>query len=197
MRMKTIIFFILVFINVVNAQTSNSGYVIWGGGGLAIPINEKQLTDSFKTAFNLNFSVGYVFNERLQLRADYQYNRFKNKSNSNIIFPEIGIIGKLTVNSYKLDFLMGSFRKCGCIQHYGLVGIGLYSVNITKKINNDVVSDSEVYLGFGGGFGFSFRIIGTIRLFMEGQYNYIFNDGTAKGYIPVKAGLLYQLGKKE
>ncbi len=195
--LKKVFYILILYSMSIYAQTSNSGFVLWGGGGLAIPINENQLTDSFKTAFNLHFSLGYILNERLQLRLDYEYNRFKNRNNSNIIFPEIGVIGKITVSSYKLDFMFGSFRKCGCIQHYGILGLGLYSLSITKMINNYVVSDSEVYFGFGGGFGLSIGIVSSLRFFLEGQYNYMFNDGTAKGYIPLNAGFSFQLGKNK
>lgn len=191
-----LMFFLNISTYEMYCQTSNSGWVIWGGGGVAIPINESRFIDSFKTHFNVSSAIGYIFNERVQVRASYEYNRFKNSDNKAMITPEIGVTGKISIHTIKVDFLYGSFRKCGCVQHYGIIGIGAYPIVVTKKYNNESISDSDVYLGLGGGIGFSFGLISTIRIFAEGQYHYIFNDGTVKGYMPIKAGISYQFEKK-
>lgn len=203
--MKKIIFcfsitFFLILSN-INSQTiftkdvSNSGPAFFVGSGTSF---SPSLDKSFHFAVNLNFGVGYLFNDIALLKLEYQHVAFVDRSDESIIFEEIGNTGTIKIEAFKLDYLFkipfipGGFKRCGCLQFYGTVSpLSLYSFSQTKKINGSPVSDYKVSYGASAGIGFSFRAISNLRFYFESEYNHIFHDGTMKNYIPIKAGFVY------
>jgi hypothetical protein len=54
---------------------------------------------------------------------------------------------------------------------------------------NLTVSASNTEFGMGIGGGFVYQVGPKVGIFLESQYNIIFNDGSAKAFLPIKAGV--------
>jgi outer membrane autotransporter protein len=88
--------------------------------------------------------------------------------------------------------LAGNFT--GTVQPYGVIGIGANFISASVSQNNVTVSQSETDMGLGLGGGISFVVSPKVNLYLETQYNFIFNeDGAAKGYLPIRGGVSFRV----
>lgn len=158
------------------------------GTGLSVPMAESQFTDAYKLGFNVHASATFpLSSELLSARADMQYNNFPfDESN-----PNLG--GSFKVTTIKADVIIGRFNTAG-VSPYAVVGAGLYLISANITSNNVTTSRSETDFGLGLGGGVSFGVSSNANIYVETQYNFIFNnDGAAKGYLPLKVGVMFAL----
>jgi hypothetical protein len=158
------------------------------GTGISVPVSESAFTDAYNLGFNVHGSVTFpTSNSMLSVRGDIQYNNFPFDESS----PYIG--GSFKVTTIKADLILGTFNTRG-VAPYGVVGAGVYLLSASQTQNNVTVSVSETDFGLGIGGGISFGVSTTSNVYIETQYNIIFNDdGAAKGYLPLKVGVMFAL----
>jgi opacity protein-like surface antigen len=178
---------IAAIIIIFTAQISLSQNVMLSvGAGLSFPMSETSFTNAFNMGFNVHGSVTYPLASVTALRGDIQFNSFPYDESD----PSFS--GKLTVTTIKADILFGKFSERNVVP-YGVVGAGLYLLSSSVTNNNVVISSSTTEFGLGLGGGVSFGVSSTANIYIETQYNFIFNDGSAKGYLPLKAGVTFRL----
>lgn len=184
---------LIILLSAINSYSQcdecNRGITLFGGGGTGFT---NSLNDDYHRRPNLDLSIGYVINKNMMARIDYQYVYFALKSDTpNVVFEEVGDIGKLSTDILKLSFLYGDFRMRKSLQVYAGGGMGIYYIAVQKKVNSVQASSQESKFGVSGTMGLSIRIHKDLRIYLEGQYHGIFNDGTLKSLIPVIVGIKY------
>ena len=162
----------------------SSSFVATVGGGISLPMAESDFTDSYNMGLNFHVSGGYKLNNSFIVRADAQYNRFTYKSSSGS-----NVSGGFTVITGKIDLLAGNFNKKTKFHPYALAGTGSYFLSADVTDGIITISESETDFGAGFGAGFIVDVSKKAGIYVESQYNFIFNDGTAKGYLPIKVGV--------
>lgn len=147
-------------------------FIAFVGAGLSLPVIEKDFSDDFSAGLNVHGGAGYRLSENQTLRFGVQYNSFSGPSNLN-----------LSITSLRGDLLFGSLTGSST-NIYGYGGIGIYFL--------DIGGFDETNFGFAGGVGFTFSISssGSTYGYVEAGLDYNANDGSAKGFIPLKAGVL-------
>lgn len=179
MRYKVQIFLLFSFI-LISSTAYGQKIVTSLGGGVSLPMAESDFSDSYDLGINAGINAGYLLNNNFVARVDVQYNKFSYKESSNSSF---------TVITSKIDLLAGDFNRKKKFHPYGLIGTGTYFLNSEATSGGYTISLSETDFGVGVGAGVIVDVSPKIGIFAETQYNFIFNDGTAKGYLPVKAGI--------
>lgn len=142
------------------------------GAGISAPIIENDFSDDFSVGLNVHGGAGYRLSETQTLRFGVQYNNFSGPGSSS-----------LSITSIRGDLMFGRLTG-GSTNVYGYGGIGVYLL--------DIVGLSETNFGFAGGIGLTFNISssGSTLGYVEAGLDYNANDGSAKGFIPIKAGIL-------
>lgn len=185
MKIKSAVIIILLMVSVTFSQR----LYLSVGSGLSVPMAESEFTDAYNLGFNVHGSATFPLSGStpLSARADIQYNHFPfDESN-----PNLG--GSFTATTIKADLIIGQFYTSG-VSPYGVVGAGLYLISAKVTQNNVTVSSSETDFGLGLGGGVSFGVSSTANIYVETQYNFIFNNnGKAKGYLPLKVGVMFAL----
>jgi len=167
------------------------GYALFVGSGTSF---SKNLDDNYKISFNLNLAFGFKLCNEWMLRFGYEYIRFDNKKQPEITYDQIGDINKITTNTYKAEILYGSFLRNEFLNWYISIGPGLYYTTSMKLISIKDASRTELNMGGSIGLGLSFQITEGSRIFIESQYDRIFNTGNFKEYVPIKLGYNYSFG---
>ncbi len=149
-------------------------FIAFVGLGVSIPVIEGDFSDDFSSGLNVNGGAGYRLSDDKTLRFGLQYNKFSGKRNA----PD------LTITSIRGDLVFGNMFA-GATNFYGYGGIGVYFL--------DIAGFSETNFGFSAGAGATFRLTstGSTFAFVEGSLDYNANDGSAKGFIPFKAGIIF------
>jgi hypothetical protein len=182
MKLKYLIFSLILSSNVIFSQN----LILSVGTGLSFPMSEGNFTDAFNMGFNVHGSVAYPLSNNISLRGDLQYNRFPYDESS----PNFS--GRFTVTTIKADFLIGAFNL-KTVSPYGVAGAGLYLTSSTISQNNVEISSSNTEFGLGLGGGVNFIVSSNASVYIEAQYNFIFTDNSAKGYLPLKGGVSFRL----
>lgn len=147
-------------------------FIAFVGAGLSLPVIEKDFSDDFSAGLNVHGGAGYRLSENQTLRFGIQYNSFSGPASLD-----------LTITSLRGDLLFGSLTGSPT-NIYGYGGIGVYFL--------DIGGFDETNFGFAGGVGFTFSISssGSTYGYVEAGLDYNANEGSAKGFIPLKAGVL-------
>ena len=147
-------------------------FIAFVGAGLSLPVIEKDFSDDFSAGLNVHGGAGYRLSENQTLRFGIQYNSF----------PGPGSLD-LTITSLRGDLMFGSLTGSPT-NIYGYGGIGVYFL--------DIGGFDETNFGFAGGVGLTFSISssGSTYGYVETGLDYNVNDGSAKGFIPLKVGVL-------
>ena len=187
---KKILLLLILTIKISSAicQTENKGLSASLGFGTSF---STSINRDYNVTLSTFLSVGYVLDSNWKVRAEIPIIRFANRSDSTIIVNEIGDAEKITMLALRFDLMWGKFARCGCLQFYLNGGPGIYPIKITRKENNESVSNTEYRFGLGGGGGYSVGLIAKLRLYFEIQYIYIFNDPNLNNYIQLKLGFNY------
>lgn len=148
-------------------------FVAFVGLGVSVPVIEGDFSDDFSSGLNVHGGAGYRLSDDKTLRFGLQYNKFNGKRSN----PD------LTITSLRGDLVFGNMFA-GSTNFYGYGGIGVYFL--------DIAGFSETNFGFSAGAGATFRLTstGSTFAFVEGSLDYNANDGSAKGFIPLKAGIV-------
>ena len=148
-------------------------FVAFVGLGVSVPVIDGDFSDDFSSGINVNGGAGYRLSDDKTLRFGLQYNKFNGKRSN----PD------LTITSLRGDLVFGNMFA-GSTNFYGYGGIGVYFL--------DIAGFSETNFGFSGGAGATFRLSssGSTFAFVEASLDYNANDGSAKGFIPLKAGII-------
>jgi|GEM_PF-2823962 len=147
-------------------------FIAFVGAGISAPIIENDFSDDFSVGLNVHGGAGYRLSETQTLRFGIQYNNFPGPGSSS-----------LAITSIRGDLMFG--RITGASTNiYGYGGMGVYLL--------DIAGFSETNFGFAGGIGLTFNIssTGSTLGYVETGLDYNVNDGSAKGFIPIKAGIL-------
>ena len=184
--MKPKLFVILCFI-VLSAPNvfSQSPVLLSIGTGISGPMSESNFSDAFNLGFNVHASATVLLNRNIGFRGDLQYNNFSYDESS----PDFSASYKIT--SLKADLLAGNFE--GKVNPYGVVGMGVYFQTVGVSDDDVTISQSTTDFGMGLGGGLSFSVSPAVNLYGEAQYNFIFTDGAAKGYLPFKFGASFKI----
>ncbi len=183
MKITSAVLLILLLSLITYGQ--NSIYVSVGTG-LSIPMAESEFTDAFNLGFNLHGAGTVIMSRNFGLRGDLQYNRFPYDESN----PDFS--GSFTATTLKFDLLAGDFSG-GSANPYAVFGAGAYFLSASSSSGGLTISSSETDFGIGIGGGVMFKVSPSMSLYGETQYNIIFNDGTAKGYLPLKFGLSFKV----
>ncbi len=186
MKAKFAILFLLLS-SVSFCQNPNAGYMGYAGVGLCVPINGKEFYKNYAGGYNFNGGAGYVFDRTYAARLDLQYNNFAFREKDPVYtnhFISITVTGNI---------LAGDLYKNSSLKSYAAFGFGA-SINTVKITNkNEFSSHTSINLGLGIGIGAIIKASEKIGVFTEFQYMFIFQDGIEKGYVPVKAGITYNM----
>jgi opacity protein-like surface antigen len=182
MKIKSAVIMVFLFISASFSQN----IFVSVGSGLSVPMAESGFTDAYNLGFNAHGSLTFPLSNNVSVRGDIQYNNFPYDESS----PNFG--GNFTATTIKGDLIVGKFDSRE-VSPYGLAGAGLYIISASITQNNVSISSSETDFGIGIGGGVNFGVSPKASIYIETQYNFIFNDGTAKGYLPIKAGVMFRL----
>jgi hypothetical protein len=177
MKAKFFLIYILLFLNigVIDAQITNPIYLSMGLG-ISIPVIEPDFSKVYTPGPALTIAVSLKMNENIIAKAEFGYNHFYLKENTNI--------SGLDIESYNINLNIGKFNIKG-LTPYGIVGMGAYTLSD--------FSSSQTNIGFNFGFGLSGSYKNKITPYGEIQLNYNLTSGFAKGFIPVRAGIIFSL----
>ncbi|MBZ4397558.1 outer membrane beta-barrel protein [Myxococcus sp. MISCRS1] len=188
------------------------------GVGLVFPVGESH--SRFKAGWGFLLGGGYHFTEHFGLRAEYQYSDYNLKSD---VLPDERVSGDHIMQYGDLNLFLGllSGRRLGL---YVTAGPGLYYRKVeltqfagtglvpvcdpyfftcyTEVVPVDVILDSRssTDIGVNGGVGLTYRLYGTVRVYLEARYHHIFGPEyqTATGarrangqYLPINLGLRF------
>lgn len=182
--MKLKVLFLMLLFYSVSANSQN--FLVSIGTGLSVPMSNSNFTDAYNLGFNIHGSMTFPLSPNISVRGDLQYNNFPlDESSANFG-------GSFKATTIKADIIIGGLQG-GRITPYGVIGAGAYLLSSSVTQNNVSVSRSDTEFGMGLGGGVNFSLTGKTALYLETQYNFIFSDNSAKGYLPVKAGLLFRL----
>ena len=186
---KILILVLLIVYTSANCQESeNKGWTFSIAFGTSASFD---IYSPYKIAINTFPSIGYVLDRNMKIRLEYQYVRFVNRSDSTILFEEIGDAGKIAIHAARFDYMFGEFEKCGCLQWYINFGPGLYWTNTYLTENNTIVPKHELNFGIGAGGALTLGLAGPLRAFFEVQYHQLIDGKTITHYIPFKLGLTF------
>ncbi|RKH42666.1 outer membrane beta-barrel protein [Corallococcus sicarius] len=189
------------------------------GGGVSFPISDAG--DRFETGGGFQLGAGYQFLRNLGVMAEYYYSSYSIQAD---VLTGSGVDGSHYMQYGSLNAVWNVIPR-STLGFYFIAGPGLYhrKVELTRLggvatipycdpwlyyCGTDVVpvtqilgSRSSTDFGVGGGVGFTVKIDGDLRLYVEGRYHYIFGDSfdlpdgsssKADGqYIPVTLGIRY------
>lgn len=182
-------FALFFFVATSSAQKSQISLSV--GGGLSIPSMESGFTDLYSPGYNLGANMTYNLTTDLGIRGGIRYSHFGIKTDSWITeghFNSFAVKGDLIYN-------LSNYRSE--VVPYVKAGLGLYFLSNSAKMNylgyTIESSDSHAYPGTQVGFGIKIKTSSKIGFFAEGELNYILNDGSAKGYMPVMVGIFISL----
>lgn len=186
--MKTL-FTIVIFLVTINSfGQCNQGVNLFAGAGSSY---SNVIKGEYIPSLNTIFSAGYIINKNLMVRLDYQFVRFKNDNRVNTVFEEVGDIGKLSTNIFKIGLFVGDFKVKKSIHYYVSGGFGIYNVSVDKKVNSIEATSSQSKFGLAFGLGTSIKVCDRLRFFLEGQGNAMFGNGTFTHFFPLLAGFNY------
>jgi len=163
----------------VETTTSSKKYsgLIWSlGAGISLPVIEDSFTD-FSLGPNFAASVGHLFSSSFGLELHSQYNSFEG--------------GDFNISSLLVQMRLGNFSKTSKVNPYATVGLGLYVLAASYKSGGLTISVSESNFGLRVGGGANFKVGKRVGIFGELSLDYNLNDGTAKGYVPIKLGVMF------
>lgn len=186
--MKALFTAVIFFITINTYAQCNQGVNLFAGAGSSY---SNVIKPEYIPSLNLIFSAGYIINKNLMVRLDYQFVRFKNDNRVNTVFEEVGDIGKLSTNIFKVGLFVGSFKVMKPIHYYLSGGFGIYNVSVDKKVNSIEATSSQSKFGLALGLGTSIRISDRLRFFLESQGNVMFGTGKFTHFFPLLGGFNY------
>lgn len=193
-----VVFFIFIYINVTGSQTILNdssqithekvvGYFAQLGGGVSLPMMDINFKSSTTPFYNVNGCVGYYMDDYFAWGIHAEYNTFKN--DQSFITGNM----KLSVLTITANIYVGAFSNYEKICPYGYFGFGLANFSLSGVENNSLFGSTNRYLGLRLGAGAYYKLDKNFGVFGETGLNYIFNKGTAKGYVPVNIGAMFYL----
>lgn len=170
-----IISFIFFFQKILYSQIAFPSY-IYTDAGFTMPALDNDFTKTYLTGPTLSGGIGFILSKNIIAKAEIGYNHFYLKNNT--------VVSGLTIISYLINLNFGNFNSKG-ITPFGIAGIGAYTLND--------FSSSQTNIGFDFGVGISGSYKNNLIPFGDIQLSYNMNSGLAKGYIPVRIGIIYRL----
>ena len=146
------------------AVATTSGYDMGFGG---------QVTGLYKVNPNLGIGLGIGYDS----------------------FPVTGSTSAFGASNADLSFLAILKYAFGdsAVKPYILVDAGLSNFMATLTADSISITGSTTYPEFGGGLGIQFAAGGDTNIFVQATINEIVNDGSSFTYIPVDAGVNFDL----
>ena len=168
----------------VSQTKTGKGFIASFGGGLSFPMNEPNFKDNYDYGLNICFMGGYKLNNLYLVRGGIHYNRFT--------YSEIGNgTGSFKAVVMNAEILIGAFSTKHKYHPYGIFGTGIYFLSSKLTLNGINYSPTENDIGLSAGGGIILDLSKNIGVFAEAQYNYMFNDGSVKGFLPFIVGLSF------
>ena len=179
-----VLFFLLAQLSVSQTKSNKGNIVTFVGGGLSFPMTESNFKDNYDYGFNVAVSVGYKLNKTYLVRGGMQYNRFP--------YSDIGVAtGSFTATVLNAEILVGAFNVKQKFHPYGVAGMGIYFISSKLNIGGSESKSNDNDVGFGVGGGITIDLSKTVGIYIESQYHFMINDLTAKGFLPLIAGLTF------
>lgn len=154
--------------------------------GTTIPAIESKFPDSYNVGFHFGAGGGNYLSEFILLRGCVFYN---NLSGKNLPAGMKSTMHLVTISG---DVLFGDFKKTSQINPYGFAGISSYVIGIETSSPYFNTSSSDTKIGFQLGGGALYKLSTNYAIYAEASFNYIFNNGYVKGYLPIHIGINYQ-----
>lgn len=129
---------------------------------------------------------GNYLSEFILVRASVFYNNLSGKN-----LPA-GTSSTMQLVAVTGDVLFGDFKPASKVNPYGFAGIASHVIAIETSSPFFSASSSDTKLGFQLGAGALVKTSSNFGVYAEASFNYIFNQGYVKGYIPIHIGINYQ-----
>ena len=157
------------------------------GGGVSFPMEQPGIYDR-DAGYNLNISAGCLLTRYTGLRADIDYDLFRDPSARGVSTQPDN--PRFYMTSLKLGFTAGVFKKKTKWKPYTIGGLGIHY--ITKlKTDTEVLQDSEVRFSVFAGAGIFATFSYEGGLFLEMEYQRFISSDRLKANIPVRFGIVY------
>ncbi len=207
--MKRLIFAVLMVVVMalpVIAQTTTKP-VIYVGGGVGLTLSPTEFKNYWKMGFGGGGGVGLQINGKFEVIGKvflYSFPLNKNKLLTDQGNPTGVTIsgGAFQVIEFGLDgkylFPVAAGSKFG---PFLVVGVGMGNAKFKEATVSGgtasipIPSASETKVAFNVGAGFDYMFSPKAGLWVEGRYASISTTGSATGYLPIRAGLKFVLGK--
>lgn len=176
--MKSILLILIFFFtseSLIFSQTTLPVY-IFAGAGVSMPVTESHFYNSYSVAPSLTGGLGFKMSDNILAKVELGYNHFYLKDNSSL--------SGLTIISYLINLNIGNF-KSKHLTPYAIAGMGAFTLS-------DFLS-TQTNIGFNLGAGISGSYQKSFIPYAEIQFNYNMSSGIAKGYLPVRIGLIFSL----
>ena len=157
------------------AQNFPTSYISLGLG-VTVPAIEEEFSEVYTPGPSVTVALSMKMNENIFAKAEFGYNHFYLKENINVT--------GLDVISYNVNLNISVFNFKG-LTPYGIVGMGAYTLSD--------FSSSQTNIGFNLGLGLSGSHKKKVIPYGEIQMDYNLTSGVPKGYVPVRAGIIFTL----
>jgi opacity protein-like surface antigen len=171
-------------------------FSLYVGGGLSVFASPNEFKDAYKTGFHGSGGLGFNVAPMFQVIARVEYHTFSMKEMTSPLIPpgsflEGGTFSALMIGGdAKLSPSMpGSPFKPYVLGGVGIATIKTADVTVTGLPYGPSVSDTKLYVNFGGGLEFKAGL--TLALFVQGRYVLISTEGDSISYIPITVGLKF------
>ncbi|MCP3099452.1 porin family protein [Myxococcus sp. K15C18031901] len=188
------------------------------GASLVIPISDAN--NRFDVGWGFVVGGAYNFTDMFSVQAEYQYSDFDVKdsalaqeaiSGDHVLqYGDLNVIVNLVPRKRWGIYLLGGpgiyYRKVELTQFGGAVVAPvcdpwlLVCFDDVVAVDNVLGSRSSTDFGLNGGVGFTYRVYGPMRVYVEARYHYIFGprfdtptgSHRANGqYLPINLGLRF------
>jgi len=164
------------------------------GGGAAIPVVPSAFTDFWNTGFNVDGTLQFKVAPEVALTAGFDVGRF---GFSGLGLPYASTDGGATTISFaSVGMKLYPLAKTGSVvQLYLGFGAGFYRLNIADMSVRVGSQFSQVTSTPDNAFGVhTVAGIQTNDFFIEASYLVGFTQGGATGYLPLRIGVILNLG---
>ena len=185
-KISTVLVFVLIsFSGTAHAQRSSQFFAKLGGG-VSIPMEQPGIYNR-DAGYNLNISAGCLITRYTGLRADIDYDLFRDPSSRGVSPQDTP---QFYMTSLKAGFTAGFFKKKTKWKPYAIAGFGLHYM--TKlRTDLEVLQESEVRFSAFAGAGIFMTFSYEGGLFVETEYQRFISSNRLISNVPVRFGLVW------
>lgn len=210
----------VIFVGIMLVLFAASGFAgemkpaFYIGGGVGMPMSPDFFKDTFKMGFGFGGGVGFQVHPMFEVMGRAYYNMYSLDKDEYAIFlgdPDAELDG----GSLNMIEIMAEVKflipiapegEEAPFQPYLLGNVGFVNskvsdldVSYTDPIEGDIegtiTSEGSTDIGFGFGAGFVYQVSPKAGIFVEGKYMSISTEDESTSYLPIRAGLKYNLGE--